>query len=175
MKDRVPTYPGRVQLTLVSGDVYDLTRADQPTEAGTPLNKATLLKDATAALFGLTSAAVPDDVFAAIATGRAQIETGTYDGTGTYGTSNKNTLTFGFVPKIVIVSGLDYGSEGYGGLPWITGQTTVVSYWGANSSGMWMGTATCAWNGNTIQWYSGVDAIRQLNKSGKTYYYVAIG
>lgn len=40
--DRIPTYPGRVVLTPVSGatNTYDLTRADQPIEEGTPLNKA---------------------------------------------------------------------------------------------------------------------------------------
>ena len=39
--DRIPTYPGRVKLTPVSGqtNVYDLVRADQPVEEGTPLNK----------------------------------------------------------------------------------------------------------------------------------------
>ena len=64
MKDRVPLYPGRVTLTPVSGqaNTFDLTRADQPTQEGTPLNKATLLKDTTAALFGLGTDAVPDDV-----------------------------------------------------------------------------------------------------------------
>ena len=64
MKDRVPLYPGRVTLTPVSGqaNTYDLTRADQPTQEGTPINKASLLKDATAALFGKTNAAVPDDI-----------------------------------------------------------------------------------------------------------------
>lgn len=64
MKDRIPLYPGRVTLTPVSGqaNTYDLTRADQPTQEGTPLNKASLLKDATAALFGKTNAAVPDDI-----------------------------------------------------------------------------------------------------------------
>lgn len=63
MQDRVPLYPGRVTLTPVSGqaNTYDLTRADQPTQEGTPLNKASLLKDATAALFGLGTDAVPDD------------------------------------------------------------------------------------------------------------------
>ena len=63
MQDRVPLYPGRVTLTPVSGqaNTYDLTRADQPTKEGTPLNKASLLKDATAALFGLGTDAVPDD------------------------------------------------------------------------------------------------------------------
>ena len=66
MKDRVPLYPGRVKLVPVSGqeNVYDMTRADQPTQEGDPLNKSTLLKDATAALFGLGADAVPDDVLA---------------------------------------------------------------------------------------------------------------
>ena len=66
MKDRVPVYPGRVKLVPVSGqeNVYDMTRADKPTQDGDPLNKATLLKDATAALFGLGTDAVPDDVLA---------------------------------------------------------------------------------------------------------------
>ena len=63
MQDRVPLYPGRVTLTPVSGqaNTFDLVRADQPTQEGTPLNKASLLKDATAALFGLPNTAVPDD------------------------------------------------------------------------------------------------------------------
>lgn len=49
MQDRVPTYPGRVKLTPVAGqaDTYDLIRADQPTQEGTPLSKATLLSDGT--------------------------------------------------------------------------------------------------------------------------------
>lgn len=66
MKDRVPLYPGRVKMVPVAGqeNVYDMTRADQPTQQGDPLNKATLLKDATAALFGLGADAVPDDVLA---------------------------------------------------------------------------------------------------------------
>lgn len=38
-RDRVPTYPGRVRITHVSGDLYNLVRADQPTEPGTALNK----------------------------------------------------------------------------------------------------------------------------------------
>ena len=68
MKDRVPLYPGRVTLTPVSGqaNTFDLVRADQPTQEGTPINKASLLKDTTAALFGLGTGAVPDDVLAAL-------------------------------------------------------------------------------------------------------------
>ena len=66
MQDRIPLYPGRVKMTPVAGqaNTFDMVRADDPTQAGTPLNKATLLKDATAALFGLGTGAVPDDVFA---------------------------------------------------------------------------------------------------------------
>ena len=42
-KDRVPKYPGRITLEPVAGAVntYTMTRADEPTEAGTPLDKAT--------------------------------------------------------------------------------------------------------------------------------------
>lgn len=66
MQDRIPLYPGRVKMTPVAGqaNTFDMVRADDPTQAGTPLNKATLLKDATAALFGLGTGAVPDDVLA---------------------------------------------------------------------------------------------------------------
>lgn len=66
MQDRDPTYPGRVTLTPVSGlaNTYDMERADRPLQQGTPLNKASLLKDTTAALFGLGTGAVPDDVLA---------------------------------------------------------------------------------------------------------------
>lgn len=66
MQDRTPLYPGRVKLVPVEGhtNVYDMTREDSPTQPGTPLSKATFLKDATAALYGLGTDAVPDDVLA---------------------------------------------------------------------------------------------------------------
>lgn len=66
MNDRIPRYPGRVKMTPVAGqaNTFDMVRADDPTQPGTPLNKATLLKDATAALYGLGTGAVPDDVLA---------------------------------------------------------------------------------------------------------------
>lgn len=40
--DRVPRYPGRVTLTPVSGqaNTYDLQRADDPIQEGTPINRA---------------------------------------------------------------------------------------------------------------------------------------
>lgn len=68
MQDRVSQYPGRVKLVPVEGqeNVYDMERADGATVAGTPLNKANLLADATATALGLTSAATPNTAFAAI-------------------------------------------------------------------------------------------------------------
>ena len=56
MKDRVPTYPNRVILNPVAGqeNTYDIVRADEPQQEGTPLNKATLLDDTTAEKLGLT-------------------------------------------------------------------------------------------------------------------------
>lgn len=69
MRDRVPSYPGRVKLTPVSGqtNTYDMTRADSPTQEGTPLNKDTLLKDTTAASLGLTGDPTVDEAFAKLA------------------------------------------------------------------------------------------------------------
>lgn len=68
MDDRIPTpgQEGRVLITPEDGTVpfyAKISMADNPTQPGTPLNKATLLKDATALRFGLTTEAVPDDVF----------------------------------------------------------------------------------------------------------------
>lgn len=41
VKDRIPTYPGRVKMTPVAGqaNTYDMVRADEPIEPGTPINK----------------------------------------------------------------------------------------------------------------------------------------
>ena len=49
MQDRIPTYPGRVKLTPVTGEenTYDMERADGPVQEGTPLNKSTFLTDST--------------------------------------------------------------------------------------------------------------------------------
>lgn len=71
MKDRTVEYPGRMQMTdVLTGDVYlfDVERAEgNVSEAGTPYNTENVLSDETAAALGLTSAATPDDAFAAIA------------------------------------------------------------------------------------------------------------
>lgn len=71
MEDRVPANAGRVLITPEDGSApfyAVLTRADNPTVAGTPLNKANLLSDTTANLYGVTSkTATPDQLFQILA------------------------------------------------------------------------------------------------------------
>lgn len=71
MENRQPTYPGRVILTPVPGmaNTYDITRADEPTVDGTPLNKETLLQDTTCAILGISNTSVPNDAFVKLALG----------------------------------------------------------------------------------------------------------
>ena len=72
MKDRIPRNPGRMLVTPeAGGEAYyvSLTRADNPEQEGTPLNRATLLSTATAEKLGLDpEAATPSDALAGVCT-----------------------------------------------------------------------------------------------------------
>lgn len=198
MQDRIPLYPGRVKMTPVAGqaNTYDMVRADDPTQAGTPLNKATLLKDATAALFGLGTGAVPDDILSLLSKGvlfqndtitdvlgnlilipvgqiknGVRIKTGSYTGTGSSGSSGKNTLTFDFIPDVVIIT-TNTTSTFYPGVVFINGQTESDGI-GSNDHGGNYGIAV-EWTGKTVRWYAGSE-LKQLNGSGNLYHYIAIG
>jgi hypothetical protein len=169
----VVQFPNRYKLTPVSGDIYDLT--PEPgivTEPGTDLNKANLLKDTTAALYGLDTDAVPDDVFALIKPlldGKAKLAAGTYVGTGTFGSENQNSLTFGFTPKIVIISGNSGATE-----------TKIIILPRTTHPICSFGTGTITTNlvsaiGATTTWYSTGNANVQGNANGVTYSYLALG
>ena len=194
MQDRVSLYPGRVKLVPVAGqeNTYDMVRADSPTQNGTPLNKGSLLKDATAALLGGDSSMLPDEALVILKTlvdnaqtsadEKAKIQTGSYIGTGTYGSNNPNTLTFDFEPKLLIVSGTVNGHS-------TTKQTygvTVIYIEGQNEYGFLVQTnggyvnGNVYRDGNTISWYSTDTSSNyapglQFNISGKTYSYIAFG
>lgn len=192
MQDRIPTYAGRVKLTPVTGqtDTYDLTRADEPMQIGTPLNKATLLTDETATALGLAQGdpTVNDALAAlksfieenatAIANG-TKIATGSYTGTGTYGSSNKNTITFNFKPKLVIING-QVGMSGYAGTTiMVRGYNYGSCFFGSsntyNNSNAGSCNPTLVWGEKDIAFYSTVDEYTQLNYNGRKYSYVAIG
>lgn len=190
MKDRTPTYPGRVRLTPVAGqeNVYDLVMADEPVEEGTPLNKASLLTDATAAAFGLTDAATPSDVLNILKDAvlyrqgnmqtmggtevGAKLQVGSYTGTGASGPSNPNTLTFDFTPKMVLIQSPT------------TNYQPCIYFWGESTMGcMYIGSSSntaivlqATVSGNTVSWhYSDAYSYeRQFNGGGKVYHYLAI-
>ena len=181
MQDRIANYPGRWKLTPVAGetDVYDFERADDPISAGTPLNKATFLTDATAAAIAALTGNTPTlptealDELAAIFAGMgvtdiAHVEFGSYTGAGAHGQNNPNTLIFTYKPRMLfVVKSTSYLNSTSDTLHWIYGSTT-------DRSGV-----KYTMTDNTISWYttstgSSADAY-QCNESGATYYYLAIG
>ena len=78
MRDRIPKYAGRVKLIPVSNqpNTYDMQRADEPLQEGTPLNRNTLLSDQTVEEFGLSLDATPDDAMRFLNTRRKEFEQG---------------------------------------------------------------------------------------------------
>lgn len=71
MQDRTVEYPGRFKATdTVTGDeyIFDVERAEgNIITPGTPFNTASMLSNSTARALGLSTAATPNDAFAAIA------------------------------------------------------------------------------------------------------------
>ena len=105
-----------------------------------------------------------------------QIETGSYVGTGTYGASNPNSLTFGFAPKVLKLSIREESNQTYKEKifsPFIFPSTisNVNDY--SSSSGSTTGI-TISWEGNTVKWYS-TNSIVQGNSATAIIDYYAIG
>lgn len=109
-----------------------------------------------------------------------QIETGSYTGTGTYGSSNPNSLTFGFEPKIVIITTNSNGALGWSG---VFNCLALTEGW--QRYAYVLGGATNAYFyidednraklvGNTLSWYA-QNENQQLNTSGKIGTYIALG
>ena len=97
-----------------------------------------------------------------------KIATGSYSGTGTYGSGNRNTIHIGFVPKIVFLQQSDPGRPGC--VSWIYGFPSGVALNDSNA-----GIVTLVWDGTSLSWYSVNSANDQLNLSGRTYHWVALG
>lgn len=108
-----------------------------------------------------------------------KIETGSYVGTGTYGASNPNTLTFSFVPKIVFISFTGVASETYSGLsiPFISSCRSAIVFDNRDGSSTRIDVSWSGQNGtpeNSVSWYGNSPAT-QLNTNGITYQYIALG
>lgn len=100
-----------------------------------------------------------------------KIATGSYRGTGTYGTKNPCTLTFEFVPKFVIVCRRDETNctNGYTFF-WINPATTIN--FNNNGSTYWCYPSL---NGTTFSWYNTESSAYQLNHTNYDYDYIAWG
>lgn len=98
---------------------------------------------------------------------RARIEVGSYVGTGTYGISNPNSLTFGFEPKIILF-------DNAGAWPFINPKQTST-YYLVRETRSYVYVVNISWNGKSVSWYSDEHQDYQLNKRGEIYHYIAIG
>ena len=112
-----------------------------------------------------------DDVVKALADTKARVEVGSYAGTGKYGSSNKNSLTFDFVPKFVYITQVDVYTAN---IVLLINGVTGASVVGQTSNQYRL---TVSWSGNTVTWYaaSATTGAHQVNASSTTYKYVAIG
>lgn len=146
-KDRVPTKPNRKKITFEDDNSVryaTVEYADLPTEQGTPINKA---------LFNIIAAD----------------SNGSYIGTGVYGASNPNTLTFDFEPKFAIVYG--YNTEApekqqgtccvYSFAIFIRNSPHTRVLWNYGWEGGWYNSNLAAagiplcvsWGNNSLSWY----------------------
>lgn len=124
---------------------------------------------------GCTSLTALATALATADSGLGKIVTGSYIGTGGYGTSNKKSLTFSAPPKLLVVMP---SSNTVGGP-----QGGFIALRGISSSrgGGIMDDVPGAqfqlyytWDGNTVTWYSPNNEYSQQNNNGTTYYYFAI-
>ena len=97
---------------------------------------------------------------------KVRVQVVSYVGTGTYGDSNPNSLTFDFVPKIVIVQQQDNTTKHFFAIYGTKSASTDYHY-GYSVDVQWMG--------KTLQWHSYNSYTEQLNEGGITYLSIAIG
>ena len=111
------------------------------------------------------------DAFGNIVSDRLPTAAGSYKGTNTHGVSKPNTLTFDFVPKIVVVSQRgERNANGGGAFIWINAGSTLNFI--NNGSNYWVHPTL---EGTTLSWYCAESASYQLNSSNYTYDYFAWG
>lgn len=93
-----------------------------------------------------------------------KVQTGSYNGTGTSGSSSKNSLTLNFVPKFVTI--FIHDSNKYQ-MELFNGKTSAYASGGKSA-------ATVSWSSKTVSWYAS-DVGSQMNQSGENYRWVALG
>lgn len=186
MLDRIPTKPNRY---AVYDDSHNFLRyeyherADWPTQAGDALNKANLLSDAVATALGLTGNPQVKDALeklkalvdgtTTLANTKAQAVSGSYVGTDTYGSANKNVLEFDSPPKVVFIARGDDKPESVVNMTLVRNDATTARF---QSCPYYTGIASilALFSGNQVMWYNTSSAQEQNNISGYKYNYYAI-
>lgn len=159
-------------------------------QMGMALSKQNLLSDNTAAALGLSGDPTVDDAFANLLQkilGRSQFTTGSYIGTGTYGSSNPCEVTFDFEAKLFMIFSGGYLSSFTVGesktlaiafLPVLTTSYQEDVIFPDSTYSNFTGYSTYSKkssDGKTIYWYNTWNDEHQFNTSNKTYNYIAIG
>lgn len=98
-----------------------------------------------------------------------KIKCGTYQGDGNYGSSYPNNLPFDFKPQIVLLLG--DGTEDTEAFICVRPRSKGYALYSDGSS---THRASVAWGEKGISWYRNSSS-NQLNSSGVTYHYIAIG
>lgn len=106
--------------------------------------------------------------------GLAKIVTGSYMGTGAYGSNAQNSLTFASAPKLLVVM-LESNTSGgtYGGFIAINGVTALRAGGLEDDVTNQQSQLYLTWSSTSVSWY-GTAAIYQQNMNGATYRYIAI-
>ena len=157
-------------------------------------SKTNTITAETLSQLGLSADKLPNDAFQQIKTlidnvqtstdSKARIQIGSYVGTGTYGANNPCSLTFDFEPEFVFV--LRYNSAIS---PFYAHDSSTQAH---TDCMIWLNKSSCEMNEsstnissfdestNTLSWYienpgNYIEALMQLNLSGETFKYIAVG
>lgn len=105
---------------------------------------------------------------------KTSIETGSYVGTGTYGSGNPNTLTFRFEPKFVHIQAGNIGKEDSSGFKFAFFVLGTKGFSIGPGSANKLYNLNAKFDGNTLSWYLG-NAAQQLNTKSANYFFIALG
>ena len=202
---KYPTYEAFMQALVEGTFSFDLNgmKPEGWEQIGTTLDTANVLTDETAESMGLPDTATPNDAFAMLrklitsaqesadaaqstADSKAKFVVSYYLGTGTFGPSNKNRISFSFTPKIVLLYGGYYAANFHAQTSGATpGEAAlwVPLVWNETKQFKFSRDYSSYWNmvsytSNAVEWYYDTTATggayeRQLNVNNQKYYYMA--
>lgn len=105
--------------------------------------------------------------------------TGTYQGSGTYGANNKNSINFTKIPTVIYISNKPYRSNSAALILIVPKLKIGYSFYNAGQSpsapnNAWNTLLEVSVSGTTVSWYSTRSEGSQGNNKGETYTYYAM-